>query len=283
MAQYYDTLIPVDACLHGGLGVDWAVVDCRFDLTNKAWGETAYRAGHLPGAYYAHLETDLSKQPSAGSGRHPLPDWQLFAERLGSWGVHRDTQVLVYDQGNGAFAARLWWLLRSVGHPRVAVLDGGWRAWLAGGGDVDRAIPARHLQHYALAPGAGWVTTPDVQRNLDGAEFVLVDARKSERFVGRQEPVDAVAGHIPGALNYPFERNLDADDRFRPHAELRLDWLTCLQGAPPTSVVHMCGSGVTACHNLLAMEVAGLHGSRLYVGSWSEWIRGDRPLATGPD
>lgn len=283
MAHYYDTLISVDACLQQGPAADWALIDCRFDLEDKAWGEAVYREGHIPGAYYAHLEDDLSAPQTADSGRHPLPDWQAFADRLGRWGVHPDTQVVVYDQGGGAFAARLWWLLRCVGHTRAAVLDGGWAAWQSAGGAESREAPAAHLQPVELLPGGGWVTTEEIEKNLYSMEFTLVDARNRERFIGRQEPIDPVAGHIPGARNFPFEHNLDANGLFRQPLALREAWLACLQDASPACVVHMCGSGVTACHNLLAMEVAGLYGSRLYVGSWSEWIRGDRPVASGRD
>jgi len=283
MVHYYDTLISVATCLDQGQAADWSLIDCRFDLADKAWGAAAYREGHIPGAYYAHLEDDLSASPGADSGRHPLPDWQAFADRLSRWGIHRDTQVVVYDQGAGAFAARLWWLLRSVGHARVAVLDGGWAAWQSAGGPESHEVPNSHLQPVDLSPGGGWVTTEQVEKNLRSREFSLIDARSRGRFAGRMEPIDPVAGHIPGAKNCPFEQNLDANGRFHPPAVLRTAWLKGLQGTPPAAVVHMCGSGVTACHNLLAMEIAGLPGSRLYVGSWSEWIRADRPVATGQD
>jgi len=282
MADYYDTLVSVDACLRHSVAADWCLIDCRFELADKSWGAQAYRESHIPGAHYASLEGGLAGAPTAASGRHPLPDWQGFADRLGRWGVHPDTQVVVYDQGGGAFAARLWWLLRAVGHSRVALLDGGWAAWQAAGGAESDAVPPVHAQRVALAPGTGWVTTEQVERNLHSRAFVLVDARSSERFAGEHEPIDPVAGHIPGALNFPFERNLDAGGVFLPAAELRQRWGECLKGQPGSAVVHMCGSGVTACHNLLAMELAGLYDSRLYVGSWSEWIRGAaRPVATG--
>jgi thiosulfate/3-mercaptopyruvate sulfurtransferase len=283
MALYYDTLISIDTCLQQGSSPDWSLIDCRFDLTDKTWGEAAYREGHIPGAYYAGLENDLSAPQTADSGRHPLPDWQAFADRMTGWGVHRDTQVVVYDQGGGAFAARLWWLLRSVGHKRAAVLDGGWAGWQSAGGAESKNLPAPRMQPAELSPGSGWVTTVDVEKNLNSKGFVLVDARSRERFTGRKEPIDPIAGHIPGARNFPFEQNLDAHGVFHPPAVLREVWLSCLRDTPPASVVHMCGSGVTACHNLLAMEMAGLHGSRLYAGSWSEWIRGDRSIATGKD
>jgi thiosulfate/3-mercaptopyruvate sulfurtransferase len=282
MTDYYDTLVSVETCLRHSAAAGWCLIDCRVDLADNAWGVQAYREAHIPGAHYASLEGELAGAPSAASGRHPLPDWHDFADSLGRWGVHPDTQVVVYDQGGGAFAARLWWLLRVVGHSRVAVLDGGWAAWqAAGGAESDAAAPV-HAQRVALAPGTGWVTTEQVEQNLHSREFVLVDARSSERFAGEREPIDPVAGHIPGALNFPFEQNLDASGVFLAPAELRQRWCESLQEYAGSTVVHMCGSGVTACHNLLAMEVAGLYDSRLYVGSWSEWIRGAaRPVATG--
>jgi len=284
MSGYYDTLISVAECIQHWTAADWRLIDCRFDLGDKSWGVQAYRESHIPGAYYAHLEADLSGVPGNDSGRHPLPHWQVFADRLSRWGIHRDTQVVVYDQGNGAYAARLWWLLRAVGHPRAALLDGGWVAWQAAGGPQTDAVPPAGSRPVALSPGTGWVTTEEVEHNLGNAEFLLVDARSSERFAGLKEPIDPVAGHVPGALNFPFEQNLGSAGVFRPPRELRALWRGFLRERRTGGVVHMCGSGVTACHNLLAMEVAGLRGSRLYVGSWSEWIRsGTRPVATWKD
>ena len=284
MSGYYDTLMPVATCIEHFKAADWRLIDCRFDLGDKDWGAQAYRESHIPGAHYAHLETDLSGLPSGDSGRHPLPDWQEFADRLGCWGIHRDTQVVVYDQGNGAYAARLWWSLRVAGHQRVALLDGGWAAWRAAGGPSTDVVPPAGTRPVQLLPGTGWVTTAEVERSLGSADLLLVDARSYERFTGLKEPIDPVAGHVPGAINFPFEQNLSAAGVFLRPGELCERWGGLLQDRPHGSVVHMCGSGVTACHNLLAMEVAGLHGSRLYVGSWSEWIRDSmRPVATGTD
>jgi thiosulfate/3-mercaptopyruvate sulfurtransferase len=284
MSGYYDMLMPVAKCIEHCTAADWRLIDCRFDLGDKSWGAQAYRESHIPGAHYAHLETDLSSVPGGDSGRHPLPDWQDFADRLSRWGIHQDTQVVVYDQGSGAYAARLWWLLRAVGHQRVALLDGGWAAWQAAGGPYTDALPSAGGRPVQLSSGTGWVTTEQVECHLGSTDFLLVDARSQERFAGLKEPIDPVAGHVPGALNFPFEQNLGSAGVFRRPQDLRELWRGFLQGRPPASVVHMCGSGVTACHNLLAMEVAGLHGSRLYVGSWSEWIRDDtRPVASGTD
>jgi thiosulfate/3-mercaptopyruvate sulfurtransferase len=282
MAAYYDTLVSVDTCMRHRVAPDWRLVDCRFDLADKHRCEAAYRESHIPGAYYAHLEEDLSGVVHPDSGRHPLPDWRDFALRLARWGIDRNTQVIAYDQGNGAFAARLWWLLRAIGHNRVAVLDGGWTAWRAAGGPVDRSVPAAGSIAVEAAPDGDWVTTPQVEQNLRDRTFVLIDARSARRFAGLEEPIDPVAGHIPGARNFPFEQNLDGKGLFLGQTELRSRWLAFLQGCQPGDIVHMCGSGVTACHSLLAMEHAGLAGSRLYVGSWSEWIRNpERPVETG--
>lgn len=283
MMQYYRTLISAAECLRSQVP-DRVIIDCRFDLADPAAGAAAYREGHIPTAHYAHLNNDLSAPPDELSGRHPLPDWRRFADCLARWGIHPESQVVVYDQGSGAFAARLWWLLRAVGHDRVALLDGGWPAWLAAGGQPGDRPPAESPGAVDLRPGSGWVTTDEVEANLRAQKFVLVDARGAERYAGVYEPIDAVAGHIPGALNRPFESNLGGDGLFRPADALRRDWLDLLGAVPARDVVHMCGSGVTACHNLLSMELAGLAASRLYVGSWSEWqSRNYRPVATGRD
>lgn len=282
MSGYYDTLMPAATCIQHCMDADWQLIDCRFDLGDPAWGAQVYRESHIPRAHYAHLDADLSGMPDAGSGRHPLPDWADFADRLSEWGIHRDTQVVVYDQGNGAYAVRLWWLLRAAGHARVALLDGGWIAWLAAGGPCTDVAPSVGSRPVELSPGTGWVTTDQVEHNLRSADFLLVDARSRERFAGVKEPIDPVAGHIPGAWNFPLQQNLGPAGQFLHARELRELWQEFLRGRSPGTVVHMCGSGVTACHNLLAMEVAGLPGSSLYVGSWSEWIRNSsRPVATG--
>ncbi len=280
--MHYHTLIKPGDLMRSDFAPNPVIIDCRFDLANKGWGESNYRAAHIPGAHYAHLERDLSGPVRLDTGRHPLPDWQDLAARLGQWGVRANTQVIVYDQDSGAYAARLWWMLRAAGHQRVAVLDGGWAAWLAGSGVQDAAVPPLQAPTFRLRPGGGWLTTEQVEQNLTSGRQLLVDARGVERFAGGQEKIDPVAGHIPGALNRPFTENLCRDGTFLSRELLKKQWLQLLQGRASGSVVHMCGSGVTACHNLLAMELSGLTGSRLYVGSWSEWIRGgNRPVAVG--
>lgn len=261
----------------------WVVVDCRFSLADPGAGECAYRAGHIPTARYAHLERDLSAPATAGSGRHPLPQSEALIAVLGAWGVGHGSQVVAYDDAGGAFAARLWWLLRSVGQQRAAVLDGGWSRWLQEGRPVTdvESVP-RQAVFRAGPPLEAWLSTAQLQAGLAQQAVCLLDARATERFRGEVEPIDAVAGHVPGAVNRPFQDNLAADGRFLSPDQLRRQFMQRLGHFRPEETVHMCGSGVTACHNLLAMEIAGLAGSRLYAGSWSEWIRDPgRPVVKG--
>lgn len=275
---------------------DLAIFDCRFDLARPQWGSEAYAAARIPHALYAHLDRDLSGPPSPATGRHPLPEVSELAARLGRWGVDAQVQVVAYDQGSGAYAARLWWLLRWLGHARVAVLDGGMSAWqqeklpldtrpIAESRDV--AQSARTPRQFEPRPDPAMVvSTTELERivaagQIAGAAHVLVDARSADRFAGRNETIDTIAGHIPGARNHPFTENLDTTGRFRDRGTLRERFARTLEGVPPDEAIFMCGSGVTACHDLLAMEVAGLKGARLYAGSWSEWIRDpQRPIAT---
>ena len=259
------------------------VIDCRFDLADPEAGARAYATGHLPGAVYAHLERDLSGPVAAHTGRHPLPDPDVLAQRLGAWGVGPDIQVIAYDEANGAFAARLWWLLRWLEHDTVALLDGGLRVWLAAGGTLTSAVPRPATRVFVARPAADrWVDAHAVHEALRGSRCLLVDARASERFAGEVEPIDPVAGHVPGAVSAPFGANLDADGRFLPPAALAARWRALLADRPAGELIAMCGSGVTACHNLLALEIAGFAGARLYAGSWSEWIRDpSRPVARG--
>ena len=264
---------------------DCIVVDCRFTLTDTSAGRAAYERGHIPGARYANLDDDLSRHPRAGEGRHPLPDRERFAATLGSWGIGRDTAVVAYDEGSGAIAARLWWLLGWVGHERRAVLDGGFAAWQQAGFPVEQSEPEVRARRYdsGAARREGVVATADVAA-AQAAGDLLVDVRAAPRYRGEQEPIDPKAGHVPGARNRPFSANVTQEGRFRRPAELRAELAELLDGRTPDRLVAMCGSGVTACHLLLAMEVAGLPGGRLYAGSWSEWIRDpSRPIRTGAD
>jgi thiosulfate/3-mercaptopyruvate sulfurtransferase len=267
-----------------------AVIDCRFDLMNPEGGRRAYLAGHVPGARYADLNKDLSAPIGPDSGRHPLPAPQDLAATLDRLGIGNATQVIAYDDTGGSFAARLWWLLRWLGHRSVAVLDGGLRAWTAAGGALEsgeqKSMPAEtaaRTRFFGTADSAAVVDTADIAARLSDPAYLLVDARAAERYLGSVEPIDAVAGHIAGAVNHPFSANLGQDGRFLPAQQLRRLWEARFAGRKPGQVAAMCGSGVTACHNLLSLEVAGLPGAKLYAGSWSEWIRDpNRPVARGP-
>jgi thiosulfate/3-mercaptopyruvate sulfurtransferase len=274
------------AALHDHLDDGVVVVDCRFDLADTARGERDYRVSHVPGAFYAHLDRDLSSPITPDSGRHPLPDIDGLLNWLGRLGIGSETQVVAYDDSGATMAVRLWWLLRWLGHDRVAVLDGGWQQWLAGRYplQLQPLEPAASTRFQGKPDWSQVVTTAGIWQQLEsGADDVrIMDARSGERYRGEQEPIDPVAGHIPGAFTLPLTGNLAADGRFLPADELRMRYLQALGDLQPDQVAAMCGSGVTACHNLLAMEIAGLKGSRLYAGSWSEWIRDPRrPVATG--
>jgi len=265
---------------------DWRVFDCRFDLADTGWGERKYDESHLPGAIYAHLDRDLSGPITPTSGRHPLPDPGLLCRWLGQHAVRNDTQVVVYDDSGGTMAVRLWWLLRWLGHQRVALLDGGWQAWTQAGLPTQKTLPRPvAATRFRCLPDWQQVVDSDKilrQHREGGNALLLMDARSAERYRGEVEPIDPVAGHVPGAINLPLQQNLAADGRFMPAASLRSLYDQALAGRPARDVVLMCGSGVTACHNLLAMEIAGLPGGRLYAGSWSEWIRDPgRPVERG--
>ncbi len=261
-------------------GADLVVLDCGFDLADAQRGERDFDAAHLPGAHYVHLDRDLSGPKTGSNGRHPLPERQLLAQRMGAWGIAPGVQVVCYDAQGMPYAARAWWLLRWMGHEAVAVLDGGLAAWRAAGGELSTAAP----RAAALAPypsAATGMPTVDAEALLAAlGRRPILDARAGERFRGELEPLDAVAGHIPGAHHRFFKDNLKDDGGFKPVAALRdafAPW-----AAAPQQLVHQCGSGVTACHNLLAMEHAGLQGSALYPGSWSEWCADtSRPVARG--
>jgi thiosulfate/3-mercaptopyruvate sulfurtransferase len=263
---------------------DWLSIDCRFDLARPAWGAQAFAAGHIPGALYAHLDHELSGPRTAASGRHPLPDPVALAATFGRFGIDARVQVVAYDQGPGVYAARLWWLLRWLGHERVAVLDGGLAAWRAAGLPLVTEVPAPAPRRFVPRPSAeAHASADELAALLARGECLLLDARATERFEGRVEPLDPKAGHVPGARNHPYLRNLGADGRFLDAAALRALLLPLLAGRPSSELISMCGSGVTACHTLLALEIAGLAGARLYPGSWSEWCRDPgRPVASGP-
>ncbi len=282
--KVFSTLVGAADLAHHLHDARWRVFDCSFDLVHPHAGELAYREVHIPGAIYAHLERDLSGPLTGRNGRHPLPDPARFAARLSEWGVGNDTQVVVYDDAGGTYAVRLWWMLRWLGHDAVALLDGGINAWEAAGYETSDA-ETKH-PHAVFVPRLRPEMAVDVrfvesQSARDGVR--LLDARNPQRFRGENETLDPVGGHIPGAVNRFFKDNLLPDGRFKPAEVLRGEYQALLAGRGASEVVHSCGSGVTACHNLLAMEVAGLAGSRIYPGSWSEWCADPaRPVATGP-
>ena len=262
---------------------DWVVADCRFDLGDPQAGVAAWRAGHIPGAIHVDLERDLAVAVAPHTGRHPLPSPDEFASTLSRLGIGNRAQVVCYDAGNGAYASRLWWMLRYLGHDAVQVLDGGFAAWVAEG----RPLATEEV----LRPAASFAANPRPRMLCDVAGVtaalargeLVVDVRGAERFRGEVEPLDTVAGHVPGAVNLPFLQNLGADGRFRPPAEIADMWRSRTGALPSRAPICMCGSGVTACQGLLALEIAGIGGGRLYAGSWSEWIRDPaRPVARGP-
>jgi thiosulfate/3-mercaptopyruvate sulfurtransferase len=256
--------------------------DCRHDLIKPDAGAQAYAQSHIPGARFAHSDHDLAGPKTGRNGRHPLPEVQAFAAWLGRMGVDRGKQVIAYDSAGGASATRLWWMLRWLGHDAVAVLDGGWEAWVQSGGPTTAELPRIVATAFRPDPRAMWVDADYIGARLNDPSVVVVDARSAERYRGEVEPIDPVAGHIPGARNRLYKDNLEASGRFKPATQLREEFLRLLAGAKPEQVVHQCGSGVSACHNLLAMEIAGLPGGKLYPGSWSEWCADPaRPVARG--
>jgi thiosulfate/3-mercaptopyruvate sulfurtransferase len=281
----YTTLIDVES-LKRLLGAPkLAILDCRFDLGRPQAGRLAFLAAHIPGARFADLNADLAGPITAHSGRHPLPPPEAFAARLGRLNVGDDSQVVAYDESNGSFAARAWWMLRWLGHVDVAVLEGGFQAWVAAGGALQAGEPVPGDRHFtAHADPAAVLSSAQVAAAVKDSQALLVDARAAERYAGSVEPIDAVAGHVPGAVNHPFSANLAPDGRFLPGHELRRLWERRLAGHSPEKLIAMCGSGVTACHNLLSLELAGFLGAKLYAGSWSEWIRDpNRPVKVGSD
>jgi thiosulfate/3-mercaptopyruvate sulfurtransferase len=264
-------------------GADLLVLDCSFDLADPGAGRRAFEAGHIPGALYVSLDDTLSAAKTGRNGRHPLPERTAFAQAMAALGLNASTQVVAYDNAGSMYAARLWWMLRWAGHPAVSVLDGGLAAWQAANGVLETTAPG--------TPAAGnfklrdsLVTTvsfEDVLANIASGTRLVIDARAADRFRGENETLDPVGGHIPGAVNRLFRNNLGPDGRFKPAAELRAEFTALVGSRAPSALISQCGSGVTACHNLLAMAVAGLHGAALYPGSWSEWCaQPDAPVAT---
>jgi thiosulfate/3-mercaptopyruvate sulfurtransferase len=288
----FKTLISTDALAARLADPDFVVVDCRFKLDDVSWGEREWKAGHIPGAAYAHLDRDLSGTKTGTNGRHPLPDQAVLAQTFGRLGVTSGKQVVAYDQDSGMFASRLWWLMRWLGHDAVAVLDGGFAKWVAEGRAISVAA-APHDDHprpeFHAAPRRDMtITIDEVAAHARDADWRLLDARAPERYRGEVEPIDPVAGHIPGAASYFFQRNLDERGTLRTPEDLRARFAPYINGIVPEHIVSYCGSGVQACHNLLALEHAGVTGAKLYPGSWSQWVSDrSRPVetatASGPD
>lgn len=262
---------------------EWRIFDCRHDLRNTEYGRTAHARGHIPGALFLHLDDDLSGAKDGRNGRHPLPEVADFAGRMSACGVDETIQVVAYDNEGGIFASRLWWMLRWLGHDKVAVLDGGLAGWKRSKRALEESTPVVAPRVFTPRPLPLTVDVGQVLAGLGSPHMLVLDARSPERFRGENETLDPVGGHIPGAVNRFYFDNLDDDGCFfKPVAELRSEFTDLLAGRPASAVVQQCGSGVTACHNLLAMELAGLSGSKLYPGSWSEWCADPaRPVATG--
>ncbi len=279
MAEFM-TLVSLEAARQHVGDPDWAFVDCRTDLTDSGWGLRSYRQAHIPGAIHADLETDLSAPRTGRNGRHPLPSPEAMAAVFSRWGIDERVQVVAYDDGVDFFAARLWWSLHYLGHAAVAVLDGGFAAWLAAGLPVEAGDERR--------PGRTFQPRPNPECLVDASKVLtsprLLDARQPERYRGEIEPLDRVPGHIPGARNYEWRLSFGVDGRMLAPAALRPSLERALDGVPPSEAVAYCGSGVSACSVLLALSVAGLEGARLYPGSWSEWCSDPaRPVATGEE
>jgi thiosulfate/3-mercaptopyruvate sulfurtransferase len=279
----YTTLISPEDLLPYLKDPKWAVVDCRFDLFEPAKGEQDYLRSHIPGAVYAHLERDLSALPTGTNGRHPLPATDDLISTFTKWGIGESVQVVAYDDRGGGFAARLWWCLRYMGHESVAVLDGGFPSWERAGFPTRSGKEIRSPVNFKSQERDAMLVDLDQMISIVGAtDALILDARAPERFRGDEEPIDPIAGHIPGAMNRFWDLNLNEDDRFHPAMVLKAEYEDVLGIASPQSVIVYCGSGVTSCHNLLAMTHAGLHGARLYLGSWSEWCADQaRPIEIG--
>jgi thiosulfate/3-mercaptopyruvate sulfurtransferase len=277
------TLITTDVLAKHLRDIAYAIVDCRFKLEDTAWGDREYAASHIPGAVYAHLDRDLSQMPSGNNGRHPLPDPIELSIKLGTMGIEPGMQVVVYDQSNGMFASRLWWLLRWVGHPAVAVLDGGFAKWTAEKRPTRSGVERRRRTEFPGQRQSNMMVDAVAVNEMTGrSDWRLIDARAPERYRGDIEPLDKRAGHIPTAVNHFFQKNVHEDGTFRTPEDLRVLFAPTLGHVPPDQIVCYCGSGVSACHNILAMEHAGLSGAKLYAGSWSEWSSDQtRAIETG--
>ncbi|MGK0270251.1 MAG: thiosulfate/3-mercaptopyruvate sulfurtransferase [Cocleimonas sp.] len=288
--MYYQTIVSAEILSKNIKEPDnqnWVILDCRDSLMDKEFGYKSYLEGHIPSASYCYLYDDFSSPITPTTGRHPLPDMEKLSEKLGNWGIGKDTQVVVYDDMSGAFAGRMWWQLRSLGHQNVAALDGGLKYWLSQDLPLSTEIPdVASKQFNGTLDSNQLITVEQVESNLEDnngeSSFSLLDARAAPRYRGDVEPIDPIAGHVPDALNRDFSANLDEQGLFLSASSLKEQFQPIVEQANNQHIVHMCGSGVTACHNMLAMEIAGLSGSQLYLGSWSQWITDpSRTIATG--
>lgn len=276
----YQTLIDVGTLAEKLDRPDWVIVDCRFSLADTAVGYTHYQTAHIPGAVYAHLDDDLCGPPVTDHGRHPLPAPQRLAQLFSRLGIDEMSQVVVYDDAGGMFASRLWWMLRYMGHYDVAVLDGGWQAWQTANLPTQTGVEKNEAAQFSGRPQPKWVVT----LNEVASQPLLIDSRGPERYRGEIEPLDPQPGHIPGARNLPYQKQLDEHGYFRPIKEMKAELTAVLGGKSGEAATFYCGSGVSACLNLLAMAHVGLGNGRLYVGSWSEWCSdSERPIATGEE
>ena len=279
----YNTLISAEE-LHTIINDDNVrVFDCRFSLKDPQSGKNSYLAGHLPRAQFADMDTQLSSAMTDSSGRHPLPDPQVFIELLNVWGVNNDTQVVAYDDISGAFAARLWWMMRWVGHNKVAVLNGGMQKWTEQGYALSQENVQFPSTDFSGQANKDWIMDIDtVQAKLENNAITLIDARAADRFTGKDQKTDPVPGHVPGANNLPFSGNLTKDGMMQSPEIIKERFASVIQDRSLDDVVNMCGSGVTACHNMLAQAVAGMPPTKVFIGSWSQWIKdSSRPVQTG--
>lgn len=277
----FSSLISTDVLASHLADSNWIIIDCRFDLSKPQWGFEDYQRAHIPGAVYAHLDNDLSGPKTPLTGRHPLPEQQVFIEKLSRWGIEKGKQVVVYDTTSGSFAVRLWWLLRLYGFADAAVLDGGFAKWMAEDQPTSNGIEVHRPAHFTGQFHPEMIADEEeVERIRQDPHWKLIDARAAERYRGEVEPLDPVAGHIPGAVNRFHGLNLDTSGTLKSSGQLRQDFSDLLDGVPPENVVVYCGSGVTSIHHLLAMEQAGMKGARIYPGSWSQWIRDPKRART---
>jgi thiosulfate/3-mercaptopyruvate sulfurtransferase len=280
----YKTFIPAESLAKNIHDKNWAVFDCRFSLIDVNYGRSVYQDSHISGAVYADIESDLSGPVTPGiTGRHPLPDIDFIVEKFSEWGISKDVQVVVYDDVSGTYAARLWWLLRLLGHSAVAVLDGGWQKWVSAGFPIQSGIETRHPKKFVPRLTSNFLLiTQDVVENLEGKKYLLLDVRDSDRYQGVREPIDPIAGHIPGAISLPYKDALNQDGTIKSPSVLLRYFQQKIKDIPHNQLATYCGSGVTAAFGVLILEYAGFDTPLLYAGSWSEWITDpSRPIIQG--